>query len=537
MEARPDVRAVQEVVTTVFDWDATGEVAGHVGAEIVRRLAGLPDESTATVRQLVTATGDVRLAGEYLRAAAAGESAVVALLEQVAREPDEVERGRLRYEAGRLMFGVPAGQDAVVVGDLEAVLRGPEVTLCPEDDAARSLLETMLAELGSGLREFVESQDEVPGPNARVRQGVVKSWHLPDGMRVASKRRNPHKPERFALEQENWLAVAALVGGEDGSRLGNPSRPRRVAVVPRLGIVRDRATGEVYAISRWVRGTSLEQQLHELSDGPRRRGLLADYRALLDFLLDRGVLWGDMSPRNVLVDDADVPTYWLIDFEKTAVVDAPVPFPQRVEFCRGQIAVEELGVLCPRAELEGVLSGYFDPALWDVRSTAPLHFPPRPEVAASLRARSVLHPTQGEYDTVDLEILDVRSPDSDPVTGGRRLVGLVGFRIEHYLSCAGVETASDYDARTTEVLIAARRADCFDTVWVLLDEAAGHLEREFAVSEFLTVVRRTGPWTPTMVPSASVRALMLAIDQLYACGDDATALRACAAGLRSERLS
>ena len=244
-----------------------------------------------------------------------------------------------------------------------------------------------------------------------------------------------------------------------------------------------------------------------------------------------------MSPRNVLVDDADVPTYWLIDFEKTAVVDAPVPFPRRVDFCRGQIAVEELGVLCPRDELEDVLSGYFDPAVWDVRSTAPLHFPPRPEVAASLRARSVLHPTQGEYDTVDLEILGVRSPDSDPVTGGRRLVGLVGFRVEHYLSCGGVEAASDYDARTTEVLIAARRAGCFDTVWVLLDEAAGHLEREFVVSEFLTVVRRSGPWTPTTVPIAPVRALTLAIDQLYACGDNATALRACVARLRSKHLS
>lgn len=219
------------------------------------------------------------------------------------------------------------------------------------------------------------------------------------------------------------------------------------------------------------------------------------------------------------------------------MVDAPVPLPQRVEFCRGQVAVEELGVLCSRAELEEVLSGYFAPAEWDVRSTAPLSFAPRPEVAASLRARAVQTPTQGQYHSIDLEILDVRSPDSDPATGGRRLVGLVGFRVEHYLSCAGVETASDYDARTTEVLIAARRAGCFDLVWNLLDKAAGRLEREFVVSEFLKVVRRTGSWSTTTVPSAPVCDLMHAIDQLYACGDDAAALRARVAHLRSEQRS
>jgi hypothetical protein len=538
MATQPDADAVRQGVADVFAWDASGEIAARVGLEIDRCLAGLPEEAAGTVARLITATGGVRLAGEYLRVAAAGDTAVGALLEQVARETDDVQRGRQMYELGRLMFGVPAGATTVVLGDLEEVLRGPEATLCPEDDAARPVLETMLAQLGSGLQEFVENQDEVSGPNARVRQGVVKTWHLPDGTRVASKRRNPHKPERFARELENWTAVADRVGGEDGHRspFGDPSRPRYVAVVPRLGLVRDQASKEVFAISRWIWGTSIESLLHELPEGPRRRGILADYRALLDFLFDRGVLWGDMSPRNVLVDDTEVPTYWLVDFEKTTVVDAPVSFPDRVDFCRGQVAVEELGVLCTRPELEEVLSGYFDLAAWDFRSNAPLSFAPRPEVAALLRARSVVTPTQGQYHAADLEILHVRSPDTDPVTGRRRLVGLVGFRVEHYLSCAGLDTASDYDTRTTEILIAARRVGYFDPVWDLLDEAARRLEREFTVSEFFGVLRRTGSWSPTTVPSVHVCALTLAIDQLYACGDDAEALRARVAHIRSELL-
>lgn len=538
MATQPDADAVRQRVADVFAWDASGEVAARVGLEIDRCLAGLPGGAAGTVSRLISATGGVRWAGEYLRAAAAGDTAVVALLEQVARETDDMQRGRLMYEVGRLLFGVPAGATSIVLGDREEVLRGAEATLCPEDDAARPVFETMLAQLGSGLQEFVENQDEVSGPNARVRQGVVKTWYLPDGTRVASKRRNPQKPERFAREQENWTAVAARVAGEDGHRssFGDPSRARYVAVVPRLGLVRDQASKEVFAISRWISGTSIESLLHGLPDGPRRREILADYRALLDFLLDRGVLWGDMSPRNVLLDDAEVPTYWLVDFEKTAVVDAPVPFPERVDFCRGQVAVEELGVLCPRPELEEVLSGYFDIAGWDFRSEAPLSFPPRPEVAALLRARSVVTPTQGEYHAADLEILHVRSPDTHPVTGKRRLVGLVGFRVEHYLSCAGLDTASDYDTRTTEILIAARRVGYFDPVWDLLNEAAGRLELEFTVSEFLGVLRRTGSWSPTTVPSVYVRALTLAIDQLYACGYDLEALRARVSHIRLEIL-
>lgn len=525
--------ATQRSLTPLFGWDPTGEVAARVGHEIERRLASLPPGANRTVERLVAVAGDVRLVAEYLRAAMSGDASVVDLLEQVAQEPDCVRRGRLRYEVGRTLFGEPGAATPAVTGTRAEILTGSHVTLCAEGEDVRPVLQRLLADLGPGLRSFVENQHEVSSPNARVRQGVVKAWHLPDGTRVASKRRNPLKPERFAREQESWSAVAARIGSEGGRPTPFGER-RYVAVVPRLGLVRDQRTDEVYAISRWVDGVSIETLLHELPAGPGRRTVLEGYRALLDFLLDYGVLWGDLSPRNVLVEGSGgQTTYWLVDFEKTTVVDAPVPSAARVEFCRGQVGVEELGVLCSRAELEAVLAGYFAPSSWNLASTAPPSFPARPEVAATLLARSVINPTEGQYHVADLEILDVRSPDHDPITGKRRLVGLVGFRVEHYLSCAHVETADDYDYRTTEILIAARRANCFDAVWRVLDEAAGRLEREFVVSEFLSALTRRGSESLTEVPVPEVRALTSVIDTLYAQRNDPATLRSLAEDLSS----
>ena len=117
--------------------------------------------------------------------------------------------------------------------------------------------------------------------------------------------------------------------------------------------------------------------------------------------------------------------------------------------------------------------------------------------------------------------------------GKRRLVWLVGFRVEHYLSCAHVETDDDYDYRTTEILIAARRANCFDAVWRVLDEAAGRLEREFVVSEFLSALTRRGSESLTEVPVPEVRALTSVIDTLYAQRNDPATLRSLAEDLSS----
>lgn len=515
-------------LSEVLGWETTGRLAADVGAVFDAQLAELDQAASSTIDRLVQTSGDYRLAAEYLRARRGGSARVAGLLERLSTEHDPLHRGRLQYEVGRLLFGGSRACSPVVVPSLSDVFDTADrasgaVLVWLDDVEVLPTVTRLVQELGSGLVAFIENQHEVSAPNARLRQGVVKSWFMPDGTRVASKRRNPNKPERFVREQHNLGEVAARVT-QNVSRSGSE---RRVAVLPRTCVLSAGGTAQVYALSRWIDATTVEALLHELPPGPDRLEVLEGYRWLLDFLLDRGILWGDMSPRNVLcerTDDAE--TWWIFDFEKTTFVEGSVSVGQRLEFCRGQVGVEELAVLCDRDELDTVLHGYFAPDTWNVASAAPQPFPQRVEVADVLLTRGVSRPSEGTYNLVDLEILDVRLPDVDPETRRRRLPGLVGFRVEHYLSCAGVESAGDYDTRTTEVLIAARRAGCFDAVWRLVDDAVGCLERDFVVNDVLGILSRRGGVAPSPIPWTSVQQLTDLLDQLFAARTNENALRA-----------
>jgi hypothetical protein len=393
------------------------------------------------------------------------------------------------------------------------------------DPAFRPALAALLSDISTGFGEFVEQQLEVPGPNARIRQGTVKAWYLPDGTRVASKRENPQKPGRFMREQRAYHDICSRLGVASGSTVqvnGIPGEnPFTLAVVPVFALVRDGKSGLVYSLSVWAQGTPLELLLlDEKNDGERHR-YLRDYRRLLDTLFDHGIFWGDMSPRNILVHRwSEVDTYRILDFEKTEVRQSRASHGERIAHCRGQIGIEELGVLCNQEELTRCLEGYFEPAGWDLGSTSPLPFPMRPEVATVLNGRGVADPSLGEYNRTDLQFISVRSPDNDPANGRRRYPGQLGFRVEHYLSAALHADADDYDRMTTEILIAGKAHECFDVVFDTLTRSVDAVECAFVVAEFQHLLEgRPGAFVAP--PTEEIDSLRGTIVRLYDGRNDA----------------
>src|ERR1022692_70824 len=479
----------------IFGWDPTGLVAAEVRRLVDARLNELPGHYRVTVARLIRVSSDYRLVAEYLRAAAASDQSVVEACERIAGEPNDLRRGKLRYALGRLRFAEPTTDQVMLRDSLAEVLDADDdcVSGYIADPALGSVFGTMTDELGSGLSRFIEHQPEVPGPNARIRQGVVKTWFLPDGTQVASKRENPLKPDRFQHEQYSYQEILRRLGLAPGESLslgaGADGRSRELSVAPVLAVLRDGAAGRIYSISRWVQGTPLESILLASPSGPDRIGHLRNFRDLMDLLLDHGVLWGDLSPRNVLLSrHHDREVFHMVDFEKAIVQDFPVSVDDRVVYCRGQVAVEELGVLCTAEEVRECFDGYFDPATWDLASIGHVPFKLRPEVAAVLRGRGITEPPLSVYNRTDLEIFDVRSPDLEPVTGRRRYPGQMNFRVEHYLSCAGHHRADDYDRIATEVLIAGRRHGCFESALQAVTMAVDAVERAFVVTEFADII-------------------------------------------------
>ncbi|MDX3025793.1 protein kinase family protein [Streptomyces acidiscabies] len=487
-----------------YSWDTTGRVEAGVQALIGERLATLPSRAATVAARLREVTGDCRLTALYLRPDS--PDTVVRLCEHLASCANARERARLQHEIGRWRFARPGTAEIHLTDDLEQVLAADDhrTRAYVPDPEHRSVIGALLDAFGTGFADFVESRHEVPGPNARLRQGSVKSWHLPNGTRVISKRANPAKPGRFIQEQAAYRAIATRIAG--GIAFG---KDRHLRLAPLLAAVRDGTSGHVYAVWQWVPGRTAESLL--LAPG-EHTGLLRDYRDLLDALLERGILWGDLSPRNILVHGR---THHLVDFEKTQVPgeDIPVPRGDRVAYCRGQIGVEELGVLCPQDEVRACLHGYLDPGTWDADAPGPVPFPPRPEVAAVLAGRGVTDWDLGTYNQADQQIWQVRSPDRDPTTGQPRYPGMVNFRVEHYLSCAGRTDADDYDRKTTEILIAGRRHGCFDDALQAVTDVVDEAERRFAVAEVAELLdgNDTGP---VPAPHAAIRALVERIDAL-----------------------
>jgi hypothetical protein len=466
---------------------------------------------------------DYRLVAEYVIAWERRDTTSLSHFQEMVNSEDDIYVKRLRYQLSLIRFGkdLAASRRATVsfADQLDDVfsLSGPQLVVYLCDEQYRAPLINLVDEVGDSFGRYIEQQYDLPGANAVVRQGVVRMWHLPDGKPVVSKRENPRKRERFRREQVIYDALLRRIGKQPVilPNSANPCDSITAEVAWPFAVICDGYSGRHYALFPHIEGVSLEDTLLSEQDTGARARLLEHYRSLTDALFDHGVLWGDMSPRNVLMARTDRKiTLTLLDFEKSEVLDAPISLDRRIVHCRGQICVEELGVLCLPHEVEQCFKGYFDPSSWDLESQVALPFPPRPEIADILKGRGIVGVTLGEYNRIDNAIINVRKPDNNPVTKERRYPGHLGFKVEQYLSCAGRPDAGDYDRKTTEVLITAQEQGCFDGIVQLLSELTDALEIAFLRAEFLGMLH--GRFSSNIVaPQDEIDKLTSALDLFY----------------------
>jgi len=114
-------------------------------------------------------------------------------------------------------------------------------------------------------------------------------------------------------------------------------------------------------------------------------------------------------------------------------------------------------------------------------------------------------------------------PDSDSA-GRIRFPSDLNFKVEHYLSCSDYEAPSDYDRKTTEILIAAKRHDCFDTLVMLLSRATARVENAFLKAEFEGILNNERGYN-LIPPRRSVEALVRILDVLDRSRESATGFR------------
>ncbi len=391
------------------------------------------------------------------------------------------------------------------------------------DNTYKRDLITLLDNLGGSLDEFIKQQFDIPGRNTLIRQGIVKSWNMPNGTSVISKRQNLNKLDKFRQEQFNYRAIV-----DDVSKfsffLDDPvehTKKIHIQIACPFVLINDgyfqkNTLGEDrYALFKKMPGESLEEILYREKNKVIRTKYLLHYRLILEELYNRGILWGDMSPRNILVyQQKNKAKYTLIDFEKTTVTNKPISKAKRIEHCRGQMFVEELCVICPIDEINRVFKKYFNPSKWNTKSTKSLTFNPRVDMVNLLRGRDITNINLGEYNALDKKIIEIRKPFWDFKVKQFHFPGTIGFKVEHYLSCVGDENALDYERKITEILLLAKEQNCFNRVVDLLLNKAGNLERTLVKLEFLATIER-GFADRLPKPYHEVKTLKESIDILY----------------------
>lgn len=466
---------------------------------------------------------DFRLVAEYLAARKNNHSMALSLFGQMFSEKENPNPNKYRFEIAYSRFldtnSFSQKADVIFTRNMGDIFSKNQERLIVwlQDDQYKDQLITLIDAVGTKLGAFIEQQYDVPGLNAIVRQGIVRSWYLPNNIAVVSKRESSYKKGRFEKEQTNYKILLQKFG-QHSITLPDPENPNNRIVLQiayPFAVIYDGYSDKRYALSLRINAKSLEEILLTENDNTRRSSILAHYRLLLDILYDNGILWGDMSPRNILVDWREgITTYTLLDFEKTLFLGQSASYNQRIEHCRGQICIEEMGVLCPYDEMLACFRGYFNPTEWDLTSKSLLPFVPRPDIFDILRGRGIEQINLGAYNTIDHSILAVRIPYNDPFTKSLVFPGHIGFKVEHYLSCAGYANAGDYDRKTTEILIAAMIHGCFEDVVRLFLFLANRVEIAYIKREFFDILG--GGFSGNLAPpKQEIDDLIDALDVFY----------------------
>lgn len=496
------------------------QIALHIEQSL---LTAINPDHVLKIASMLIKNHDYRYVADYIHARRANKLTTLKRFEEIIKADDSMEVNKLRYQLGYArFFDISDGHkkaDIRFVSSANDIFsqskQGIAVYLI--NSSMKLSLTALFDDTGIDLGVFIEQQYGLPGLNALVRQGVVRIWTLPDGKAIISKRNNPQKPGRFREEQLNYEFMMRKIGGKSELYLSQTpdGKSIQLKIAQPFAVIRDGYSDSYYALSVFVDGVSLEDLLMKENDQFARHKYLAHYRLILDALYDKGIIWGDMSPRNIIVKQTEQDiSYHIFDFEKTQIMDEPISLETRKNHCRGQICAEELCAICTIEEVQECFRGYFDIHEWDFDSEKTSDFPQRPEVTDILYGRGMHNVVLGEYNRTDREMINLLIPGMDSVNKKRRYPSHLKFKVEHYLSCADYENAKDYECKVTEVLFAARCYNCFDNIITLLDDVIGKVEGVFLKEEFESIL--TGKSLKYIAPPEEIIEMLTeTIDAFY----------------------
>jgi hypothetical protein len=441
---------------------------------------------------------DYRLVALYLMAQKTKKQHLIKKFHLIASLKNKIEANKQKYSLA-VAYMFPIGQSQKINISFTRYLdhithtNHNEIKIYLFKKSYKDLLITLLHDINYRIGDYIEQQYDVQTLNALISQGIVKTWVMPNGQEVISKKNNPTKPKRFYREQNNHIIIQkkfnnkAILLAEDNIN----QKKIWLKVASPFAIIKEGISQIEYALSIKIEGTLLVDLFTQTINPLQKEKYLFHYRLILDALYDRGIIWGDMALRNIIVQEKEKSTiYYIFDFEKTQILDYAIPLIKRIEHCREQIFAEELCTICNLSEIAKYLSDYFNPSDWDFDSTENVTFPLRDEVLDIVSTKKGNYVPLGEYNRKDYAIIKMREVKINPLNGEKVFLGHLGFKVEHYLSCIGVINSRKYENLLTTVLIGFQDLPYYNKVINLLIELLDIIEYTFIKTEFQNIFQR-----------------------------------------------
>lgn len=330
-----------------------------------------------------------------------------------------------------------------------------------------------LNDLAVGTTRQFERLGDLPGLNALVRLGLVKQFRLAGGRSLVLKRSNPGKRGRLLNEMRVLERLMRLIGPDP---IWDQGQIFGFTLVAPEAVLRDSASDEMFLVSLYRAHPTLEVELLATDDREFRRRLLQACRWMRDQLFDRGVLWGDMAPRNILFERrGDGGLFHILDFEKSEIQAGGVPPERRRSHARGPVYVEEFGAVCTFDEVIEAFGDLFEPDAWNTDSLRPIRLEkPKREVVDVLKALG-RQLEEGAYNRTEREILPVRFPFQGR-SGRLRHPLHLSFKVDHYFG-------ADADRALTLTMIKAHDFGLLEETLEVFEQFVRRYENELVLSD------------------------------------------------------
>lgn len=377
-----------------------------------------------------------------------------------------------------------------------------------KNSKGKQIIDCLVKDSNGNIGSYIEQQKDLAGMFSLVRKGLIKKVQLSDGQYIITKKNNPEKKGKFENEQKIVSEVSKRLG------FGNNSKIKYadfcLSLISPLAVIAMPCSDTYYSIMLYQPGRTLEEILLAEQDAQARAFHFKNIRQILETLYNNGIIWTDMAPRNIIVDETeDIPTYYILDFEKSKILSEAATKKERAEHLRGPVCVEEFGAVCSLNELKQIFD--FDPDKWDLSSEESVPFEkPKRELLAIFEGRNQHNFTFGQYNKLEQEVLKVRLPI---ISSNQIFYPLhCSFKVDHYLG-------ADYDRKLTEVFLSANKLNLFVPVIKIIETLLELSENRIITDEFISLcsVKTDVPSNTHNLPTEKLKDI---IDNLYSLKDN-----------------